>query len=55
MVGDAVREDAVAATLLICEVAAKQKQKWEAPFTKNCNCMKNGFTRVLSFANQKRH
>jgi phosphomannomutase len=39
MVGDAVREDAVAATLLICEVAARQKQK-EAPFTKNyCNCM----------------
>jgi phosphomannomutase len=35
MVGDAVRDkDAVAATLLICEVAAQAKAKGK-PFTKN--------------------
>jgi phosphomannomutase len=39
MVGDAVRDkDAVAATLLICEVAAQSEK--EVPSTKNyCNCM----------------
>jgi phosphomannomutase len=39
MVGDAVRDkDAVAATLLICEVAQAKAKK--VPSTKNyCNCM----------------
>jgi phosphomannomutase len=38
MVGDARDKDAVAATLLICEVAAHKAKKYR--LTKNyCNCM----------------
>jgi phosphomannomutase len=40
MVGDAVRDkDAVAATLLVCEIAAQAKAKGSSVTTPYCNCM----------------
>jgi phosphomannomutase len=44
MVGDAVRDkDAVAATLLICEVAAQAKAKESTVYKNYCNCVEHGF------------